>query len=440
MNDTIKFPDEIIENLILNQSFHNKSFFTKIYNYLLSKDYKKKSYFKDQKNQIIFNILSLFYNRFKKFPSLKEFQFIINKQVEDESLRELLYSMVRKHIENVEEVNSEFIEEEALKFIKEARVYEAFFLCQNDIENNKIDLVVSRMEEAIRINFDKDLGISVKDVEKFFERLSAYDNANAIQSGLPKLDEVLNGGFFPKEIYVFSAIPGGFKTGLLGNFAINAYLQNKNVLVCTFETAAERLLGRYYQNLAKVKRNDISFNKENIKKKITENLQVNGDIMIKEYTAGTTSSNDILAYINDLILYKEWKPDLLILDYLLIMTTNDKTMTSENSYKYYKTVTEETRNIGKMLNIPVVTAAQINRSGQDEGGGSKKIITSKSLSESRGILDTADFLATLIQTKKDKDNKILSIYIDKNRNDRSGEIIKCKINYDYMSIEENRNG
>ncbi|MDA3941871.1 MAG: hypothetical protein PF693_21590 [Spirochaetia bacterium] len=226
-------------------------------------------------------------------------------------------------------------------------------------------------------------------------------------------------------------------TALLGNFAINAFLQGKNVLVYTFETSKKRLLTRYYSNLIEMSKAEII--KDNTKTETELETIMNsttGDIILKEFPANVTSSNDLLGHINDLMLYKNWKPDIIVTDYLLIMSTNDRSLSSDNSYKYYKTVTEEFRNLCKLLHVPGITATQINRAGQDDKGGSKAITTSKDISESRGIYDTADFFATINQTSKDRELEKIMIYIDKNRNGDKGQKVRMKIDYTHMRFSE----
>ena len=226
-------------------------------------------------------------------------------------------------------------------------------------------------------------------------------------------------------------------TALLGNIAVNSFLQGKNVLVYTFETSKKRLLSRYYSNLIEMTKKEIIIDNQKTEDELNNVMaQTTGDIILKEYPANTTSSNDLLAHINDLWLYKKWKPDIIIGDYILIMAANDKSLKSDNSYKYYKTVTEEFRNLCCLLHIPGVSATQINRAGQDDRGGSKALTTSKDISESRGIYDTADFFATINQTAKDREFGKIMIYVDKNRNSNKGAKIKMSIDYEHMRFSE----
>jgi len=161
-----------------------------------------------------------------------------------------------------------------------------------------------------------------------------------------------------------------------------------------------------------------------------------GDIILKEYLANQISSNDIIAHVNDLILYSKWKPDVIIVDYILIMLANDKRMTNDSPYKYYKTVTEELRNVAKLFKVPILTACQINREGQADNGGSKALVTAKNISESRGILDTVDYFLTINQTAQEKKKNEMRLYLEKNRNDETGNIIRCSVDYEHMYVKE----
>lgn len=437
--ESLKLPSELLEPNILIHCLNNVSFFLKVKPYIATKNYKSKSYFNDNKYQFVFNVLNKWYEKYNKFPTLKE-ALILNEKLnaDNEELRILIKSILDNvYNGDYTEVSSEYIEEETLNFIKENNVYEAMMMSQLDVQQGNFGAIADRMREAISVNFDKDLGISIKDLETGMNAMEDLSSEKTISTGFPSLDEALDGGFRDKEIYIFAATPGVGKTALLGNFALNAFLQNKNVLVYTFETSTKRLLSRYYANLVNMTKREIIMDSDLTKEKINEIISENyGDLIIKEYPANSMSSNGLLAHINDLKMYNQWEPDLLITDYLLLQSTNDIRMNPENSYKYYKTVTEETRNLGKLLEIPVLSATQINRSGQDDKGGTKAITTSKDISESRGIYDTADFFATINQPARDREENKVMIYIDKSRNEAKGQKIRLNIDYPHMRFFE----
>jgi len=590
----LKLPSELLEPFILVHSLSNISFFLKIKPYLDTNSQNGKMFFNDEKLQILFNIICKWYDKKFKFPTRVEFKILLDRlygakgKMQDAEMLLLLNAGVDKiYTESPEDVDLDYIEDETKKFIQENRVYEAMMLSQIDVEKGNYGVIADRMHDAISVNFDKDLGVSVRDIDDGLELLNELNSENTISTGIPPIDVSLDGGWRDQEYYVFSAPPGigkclhydvfidvawewtkeqirvgdlfkllnmnkqgtyeapkhlkiltsvGYKkvkallhtqlnkewfiktkagrygtfaddhklevrksdiydvgsyweliknikvgdqvnteegwetvlecyyngkeshmfdlevediksfyangfnshnTALLGQFAVNAFLQGKNVLVYTFETSKKRLLSRYYTNLLDLTKKEIVFNQDETKTKMSDVLSMTqGDIIIKEYPANVTSSNDLMGHINDLMLYKNWKPDIIIADYILIMSANDKSTSSENSYKYYKTVSEENRNLAKMLNVPFITAAQINRSGMDEKGGTKALMTSKDVSESRGIIDTCDFFATINQTAKDRDKNEVMIYVDKSRNGVKGDKIKLSIDYDHMRFTE----
>ena len=437
--ENLKLPNELLEPFILIHSLNNVSFFLKIKEYLFTKN-SKKSYFTDAKLQRVFNGICIWYNKFTTFPKEKELLSIIDKTEKDEAVKILVKSLIREiYAGDPSEFDIRFVEEETKKFIQENQIYEAMMASQIDIEEGNYGAIVEKFTSAVSVNFDKDLGTSIRDIEEGIIEINSLDDDDVIPTDFPTLDseKVLDGGFRNDEIYVFAAIPGLGKTALLGNFAINAFIQGKKVLVYTFETSNKRLLTRYYSNLIEMSKKEIIGNNKKTKDELHSVVNsTTGDIILKEYPANVTSSNDLLGHINDLKMYKDWTPDIIIADYLLIQATNDRSMSSDNSYKYYKTVTEEFRNLCKLLHVPGITATQINRSGQDERGGSKAITTSKDISESRGIYDTADFFATINQTAKDRDLGKIMIYVDKNRNGDKGAKIKMNIDYEHMRFSE----
>lgn len=435
--DNLRLSSNVLEQMILAYCQMNVGFFLKIKPYLYTKNSKKKSYFNDEKNQYIFNILCRFFDKHEKFPGQKTLHSIIER-IEDKELAFLLDSIIDKIYEiSAEEIDPEFIEFETKEFIKEAKSYEAILLGQADIQDRNFAKMASRVEEATRINFDVDLGLSIREVDESLERINRIDKESKIETGFPKLDEMMDGGLHPKEITVFAAIPGGYKTGFLGNIAINCFLQGKNILVYTFETSTERLMMRYFQNIASMSKQEIILDEESMQKKVGKAAGLTtGDLIIKEYNSNMVCSNDLMAHISDLWRYKKWKPDLVVADYILLMRTNDRTLSSNDSYKYYKTVTEELRNIGKSLYVPILSACQINREGMAERGGSKALVTSKYVSESRGILDTADVFLALSQTVPDKKKERLFLYFDKNRSERTGIRIAYEINYEHHKLKE----
>ena len=438
MDKNLKISSNTLESMILSYCRMNTSFFLKIKPYLDTNKRKGVSYFNDPKNQRIFNIACQCFDKLKVFPVKKTLLIVIEKIKEEDEIKLLLNSIINKIFEtDKEEIDPEFIEKETEDFIKEAKAYEAILYAQQDIEDKNYSNMVNRIEEAARISFDKDLGLSIRDVDESLRRIRKLDQEARISTGYTNFDNIIDSGMHSKEIVVFSSIPGGYKTGFMGNIAINCFLEGKKCLVFTFETSSERLSMRYFQNIAEMSKLDIINDEEGLAEKAKEVYsETGGDIILKEYNTNSVCANDLMAFISDLQMHKKWVPDIVFVDYLLLMQTNDKTLSSGESYRYFKIVTEEVRNIAKSLYIPVVTACQINREGMSDRGGSKATLTAKSIAESRGIFDTADIFITIAQTAADKKKNNMYISFVKNRNDRTGVKILFSVDYEHHKLKE----
>lgn len=443
MGSNLTIKSKNLEMLILQCSVHNLSFFMKIKSYLETSKTDNKSYFDDEKYQIIFNLYSRFFDKHKKQPKIKTFKLLVesycNKTKQSEETTTYLNKIADQMYAPIEgEVDLEEIEEQTINFIKENRVYESMISAQGDMEQGNYEKIVSKMEDAVRVSFDKDLGLSIRESDKVFEKMDEELNSDrVISSGFPHFDSFTDGGFYPKELYVFGGIPGTGKTMLLGNFAVNAFLQGKKALVYTFETSRTRLFVRTFSNLINYTKKEILLDPEGAKEKLQNIVEsTEGDYLIKEYNANEASSNDLMAHIHDLSMYKDWKPDIIFVDYILIMLANDKTRNNEDSYRFYKTVSEELRNIGKTLEIPIVSAMQINREGMSDRGGTKSILTPKEISESRGVLDTAELYSSIIQTAKQRQENRFQLHNNKNRNEATEWRIEYEIDYEHMKLKE----
>lgn len=443
MGSNLKIKSKNLEMLILQCSVQNLSFFMKIKSYLETTGEQGKSYFDDEKYQIVFNLYCRFFDKHKKQPKIKTFKLLVeaycNKTKQSEEISLYLNNIAEHMYASVEdEVDMEEIEEQTINFIKENRVYESMLSAQIDMKEGNYERIVSKMEDAVRVSFDKDLGLSIREAENVIYQLDdELNSSRVISTGFANLDNFMEGGFFPKSLYCISGIPGVGKSLVLGNFAVNAFLQGYKVLTYTFEMSSTRLFSRLFSNLIRYNSKEMLLDQDGTKNKIEAIInQTSGDLIVKEYNANSTSSNDLLAHINDLSMYKGWKPDFIVVDYLLIMSTNDKKRSSDDSYRYFKVVSEELRNIAKILEIPVVTAAQINREGMSDRGGTKSVITPKEISESRGILDTVDFFSSIIQTSKHRQDNKIQLHNNKNRNGSTEWRVEYEIDYEHMKMKE----
>ena len=437
----IKFESATLERVILAYLLKDKSFFLKIAQYLKTSDYKKKTYFIDGKLQWLLNFCCKYYDAYEKVPSLETVKITIEKAAQSGQFDPLLAKAIRTAVEEIynkpiEEIEPEYIKDETVKFVKTMKAYEATTLNQLDIANGIFDNLSDRMQKALNINLDKDFGISLSDVGSTLDLIQQVEADSGLTFGSPALDRILGS---PKagELTVFCGTPGIGKTIWLGNIATENMKLGKKGVFFSLEVDKRRLAKRLYSSLLLKSGLDLM----NTTKEQAEAVFADygeGDIKIKNYPAHNASCNTFANYLMDLYTITGFKPDYIVIDYILITATNNKT-SNENMYSYYKIVAEEMR-----FECPVFTAAQINRNGMGEKGGTKGLVTSKDLAESRGILDTADYLLIINQNEmekaKGKDDGISEqrLYIDKNRNGSNGEVLNFTLNYNTMTITDGK--
>ena len=122
-----------------------------------------------------------------------------------------------------------------------------------------------------------------------------------------------------------------------------------------------------------------------------------GKLIIKEYPTGAAHSGHFRALLNELSMKKNFKPDIIFIDYLNICSSSRmKAMGgSINSYTYIKAIAEELRGLAVEFNVPVMTATQTTRAGF----GSTDVGL-EDTSESFGLPATADLMFALISTEE----------------------------------------
>lgn len=207
--NNLKIPTKRLETLILNYCRANSSFFLKVKEYLVTKG--NKSYFSDNKFQEVLNLYARFFDKFKKPPKKETLKAIFDRKYQDdEELKAYFFNILDVMFSNIE-YDSEYLEEEIKTFIQETRVYEAWFEGQSDVEKGDFGTLLNRVEEAVRVNFDRDLGTSIKDVDYMYDNIFKLMDEDVVDSGYSFLNSVIDGGFHNREIYCLSAIPGGFK-------------------------------------------------------------------------------------------------------------------------------------------------------------------------------------------------------------------------------------
>jgi hypothetical protein len=125
--------------------------------------------------------------------------------------------------------------------------------------------------------------------------------------------------------------------------------------------------------------------------------KTNGKLIIKEYPTASAHTGHFRALLDELKLKKDFKPDVIFIDYLNIAASSRMKGLggSINTYSYIKAIAEELRGLAVEFNVPIWSATQVTRTGF---GNTDVEITDTS--ESFGLPATADLMLALISTEQ----------------------------------------
>ena len=428
--DNVKIPSVNLEEMIIAYSIKHTMFLEQILPHLSTSSYKTKSYFQDPKNQMVFNLISRWYGKYKSVPNLKEAKSIIENINEDDDIKLYCNTLLNKYyIEDVSTYNDEFIKEETKKFIKQAKMIEAFMLAQVDLEKNDYNHLVEQINEANISIFENKKNVSsissTTSIDLITELLDKEQNIKKISTGYPDFDKALDDGFRPSNLYIFAAISGGGKSILLLQFALNAVKKGNRVLYISLEMDETTIQNRINLNLLPETYTD----KQTFNLTYKLNKQTVCDDIKNAFTS--LSGELVINYADNLgitcnefkkLLNKE-KFDMLVVDYMGIMNTNDGKNQEQAHFKY-KQITEELREIAKVYGIPVITANQLNADGYKS-----KSLSLTNVSYSAGISYTADFVAAI-----NPDGDVLTILKSRNGETASFSILINKPKFIISSI------
>lgn len=335
------------------------------------------------------------YTKYTSFPSFYELE--IDNEKLPESLETTYKSLLEKikKIKRTDSKNSEsFLMDRTEKFCKERALYlalaQSIKLKDHPLDSVKIPDLLSA---ALNISFDKDVGLDyVDDPSERWERLHAQ--SEKIPFDIDILNDITGYGFDKKTLNIFMAPPGVGKSAIMCHIAGSYVKQMKNVLYVTMEMSEEKIGQRIDANLFNIPINDVlELSKRHFLDKYNKlKVELKGKLIIKEFAPGTCSSQSVYHLMGEIEQKTGIVFDALCLDYLNI-ARSDRVSLNQGSYLFIKSICEEFRALAQKKNIVVVSATQTNREGMDNSDYGVRAI-----SESTGLVQTADFLAGFISS------------------------------------------
>jgi archaellum biogenesis ATPase FlaH len=253
------------------------------------------------------------------------------------------------------------------------------------------------LSTALGVSFDSAIGHDF--IENSDERFDFYHKKeDKIPFDIDLMNKITKGGVSRKALIIALAGTGVGKSLFMCHCAASNLMDGLNVLYITLEMAEERIAERIDANLLDISLDDLRTIPKDVYVKKIDRMKgkTTGKLIIKEYPTASAGSAHFRHLLNDLRLKRNFKPDIIYIDYLNIcMSSRLRHGANVNSYTMIKSIAEELRGLAVEFNVPVVSATQTTRSGF---GNSDMDLTDTS--ESFGLPATADFMFGLISTEE----------------------------------------
>ena len=382
-----------IETLILKNLIHNEEYSRKVLPFLA------KEYFMEHTDKLLYEQINSFINKYNNLPTKEAWVIELDgtplKDEEFENVTELL-----THLEgqNNEKSDLSWVLETTEKFCQDKAIYNAVFSSIkifDEPEKSKSDkgAIPELLTDALSVSFDPHVGhdylLDSDDRYAFYHRIE-----KKIPFDLDYFNRITQGGLSSKTLNIALAGTGVGKSLFMCHVSSSALSQGNNVLYITLEMSEERIAERIDANLLNIKLDDlVSLPKKMYEKKIDDLKDtVKGRLIIKEYPTAAASTNHFRALLNELNLKRNFKPDLILVDYINICSSaRIRPGQYVNSYSYIKSIAEELRGLAVENDVPIMSATQTNRAGFQNTD-----VGLEDTSESFGLPATADFMFALI--------------------------------------------
>ena len=387
MNQTIE--RTALTNLICNEDYARKVL-----------PFIKSTYFDEREEQIIFEEISNFVDKYQKIPTQTSLEIEVGER---KDLNETEHKKIVDIIKTLNpiEVDFDWLVDHTEKFCKDKAIYNAIVdgikIIDGKDKKRTPDAIPEILTDALSVSFDNSVGHDyIEDAEARFDYYHRIEER--IPFDLDFFNKITKGGLPPKTLNIALAGTGVGKSLFMCHMAANCLSQGKNVLYITLEMAEERIAERIDANLMNVSMEDLqSLAKQMFTDKMSKiTKKTKGKLIVKEYPTATAHSSHFRGLIKELAIKKSFRPDIMFIDYLNICASSRfKGAQNVNSYMYVKAIAEELRGLAVETNVPIMSATQTTRSGfvsTDVG--------LEDTSESFGLPATADLMFALISTEE----------------------------------------
>lgn len=374
---------------------------------LISEDYTRKvlphldkDYFAERADALIYDEISKYFLQYNELPS-KETLLIQVTEKSGVNVADVEDAFTRINGFQTEPKKLDWLLDKTEAFCRDRALYNAIMKSITIIDGKEKNIdrgsIPEILQKALGISFNTAVGHSYLDDAA--ERYDFYTRLDSkIRMDLDIFNKITHGGLSKKSLTILLAIQGGGKSLVLSHMAAGFLREGYNVLYISLEMQEQKIAERIDANLMGVDLDKLSLLGKDIFCTKIANIaaKTQGRLFVKEYPNGSAHTGHFRGLVEELKTKQNFKPDVILVDYLGICASSRmKLGGSVNSYAYLKSISEELRALAVELELPIVTAGQVNRGAY----GASDI----------DLSDTSECLAKDTQVFNTKTNAIMRI-------------------------------
>ncbi|MEJ2148905.1 MAG: replicative DNA helicase [Chloroflexota bacterium] len=294
-------------------------------------------------------------------------------------------------------------------------------------EETDINEVVNRAEQAIfevtEQRLQRDLVPVSEVISDYFDHITNLMRHQEMVMGVPTgfvdLDSML-GGMQRSDLLIIAARPGMGKSSMLNSIMLNAARHQQRVALFSLEMSNEQLVQRFISSETRIPSH-----------RLREGTLDERDMA--EFVKAAEHISSLPIYLDDTPalstqelrskarrLFLEYGLDLIMVDYLQLMTTPFR---NDNRVQEISYISRSLKQLARELNVPLVAAAQLSRAVEQRND--KRPMLSD-LRESGSIEQDSDVVIFIYRdayyNKETPDGDRTEIHIAKHRNGPTGQV------------------
>lgn len=426
--------DLLFQQGLLNLALREDHFCSQLCRYLGNdKDMEQFQIFDNIPTEQIFSMICKSMNKTGTRPSEGELRQLFTEFAPDEKER---LNIALNHILSVKMHNDLFYRKYIGSFVQKCKMAKGLIKIQKSWKKDGGQSAPDVMQEVIdsvrRVDFEEQNIVTMDDFESLYQERKTGENTK-IPTGINQLDEDLLGGL-PRESLVI--VLSGTNVGKsifsisLGAQALKVKdsvgkSRGFKILHINLEGRRDEALFRYMSNLAQVPLKSIAkgtLTEEEVARVNKVKSDIGNRLLIRNMTGFGVTIEDLVAYTRE--IYKEFKFDMLIVDYGQLLETRQKT---ESHRLSQSRVFRGLDSMSKEFKCVVVSPVQATRGAQENQNVNSfknrnksendplPVMRSNDISEAFEIARVSAVILSLNRTDEEVDQGKLRVFLEKQR-------------------------